>query len=144
MSTRGDLFSRPHLRELVGVGLAGGAGLVVDYALLWVLAVRLDVVGWLAAGTAFALSAVVNFSLNRRVFVARGGELARQGRRYVALFGVNLVVTSLTVPRVAGLLDGLGDDASVLVAKSCVVAVLLLFNTVAYRRWVFHHDERPA
>jgi putative flippase GtrA len=127
--------------QLLGVALAGGAGLLVDVSVLWILAVELDVPRAAAAATSYTVSGVVVFLLNRSVFGARGGDVARHGRRFLALFAFNLVVTTLLVPLLAGGFDGaLSPDASLLLAKAITVLGLLLGNTVLYRTWVFTGD----
>lgn len=125
-------------RAAIGVIMAGSVGLIVDLALLWTLAVVLGVPRPAAAAVSFAASALVNFTLNRMVFHGGGNDLGRQGRRYFALFGINLVMTALSVPLGAGVLEAVWPaDLALLAAKGATVLLLLTLNTVLYRIWVF-------
>lgn len=124
--------------QLAGVVLAGGAGLVVDVVLLWVLAVEAGVPRGAAAAISFTASGVVNFALNRVVFRGQGGGIGRHSRRFLVLFLNNLVVTTLLVPLLAhGLDDLVAPESALLLAKAVTVLALLVVNAVLYRTWVF-------
>jgi putative flippase GtrA len=129
--------------QFIGVGAAGVISLVVDAGTLWLLSAVLGVEAWIGAAAGFTLGGLLNFALNRRVFDARDGDTRHQGVKYLTLFGVNLVITTLTVPALAEvaerLLDPVTDSygTALLVAKLAVMAVLMVSNTVVYRTWVF-------
>jgi putative flippase GtrA len=92
------------IRRLPGVAGAGGAAWIVDVTILWVGHVVLGVATPLAAAAGFLASGVVNYTLNRRVFAATDH---RRLRRYLVLFGANLVIVSVAVPLLASALHGL-------------------------------------
>lgn len=125
-------------RQLMGVAVAGVAGWVVDFAVLWLLSARLDVPVAAGAAAGFLAAGVVNFLVNRMVFEGRTSGLSGQSVRYVMLFVANLGVTSVAV---SGLATAWGhhleDGWALLAAKALVTLTLLPVNTLAYRHWVF-------
>lgn len=125
--------------QLMGVGAVGVVSLVLDVAVLWVLDTQVGVPTALAAASGFTAGGVLNFALNRRVFRAADGHVGRQGARYLTLFVINLVITTVAVPVLALAVGRLVEDdgASLLVAKLATMAVLVVSNTVFYRHWVF-------
>jgi putative flippase GtrA len=122
-----------------GTVVAGAIGWAIDVTVLWTLAVRLGVPTPIAAACGLIASAAVNFLLNRVVHGGSEAQRHREVARYGALFGLNLVVVTVSVPLIAEVLDRALADPSLdlLGAKVVVTAVLLLFNSYAYHRWVF-------
>ena len=123
----------------MGTVAAGAIGWVIDVALLWTLAAGLGVPTPIAAACGLTASGVVNFLVNRVVHGGAEAHRRRELARYMALFGVNLVITAVSVPLIAGLLSRVVADRGLqlLGAKVVVTAALLLVNTYAYHRWVF-------
>ena len=126
-----------------GTVVAGAIGWAIDVALLWTLAIGLGVAAPIAAACGLTASGGVNFVINRAVH--GGAEPRREGEftRYVSLFALNVVLTAVSVPLLADLLGGVLADRGLqlVAAKVVVTAVLLLFNSYAYHRWVF--NRRP-
>jgi putative flippase GtrA len=85
----------------------------------------------LATTVAYGLSFVVNFGLNRWWAFGSTGALRGQAARYLALVGVNFVITLLMVNGIAAL------GVSYLLAKVMATAVIAGVNYVAYRNWIF-------
>ncbi len=123
-----------------GVGIRGA---LVRFVLVGLLSVGVDtgslivlheVVGLpLAAATtvAFAVTLVVNFSLNMGFVFGVRGRLAGRVARYGVLVVVNYVLTLLLVLGISF------AGVHYVVAKLFAVACCALVNFVAYRRWVF-------
>ena len=85
----------------------------------------------LATTLAFALTLVINFSLNMGFVFAVTGRLAGRLVRYGILVVVNYVLTLLLVLGIAGL------GVNYVLAKLIAVACCALVNFFAYRHWVF-------
>ncbi len=113
--------------------VVGGASYLIDVGLLVLLSGPLDRPVWLAATVGFWVSVVVNFTLNRLVFATPGGggNAAVHGARYAVLLGVNYLVT-LGVVHV-----GVSWGLAPVIPKTFVVALIMTWNFVLYRRWVF-------
>jgi putative flippase GtrA len=132
---RADHPDRSVLRVLRSSGfrflVVGGASVVVDAGLLWVLhgliGLRLEP----ATALAFLAGFVVNFALNRQWAFASTGRLRRQFAAYVALVAANLLVTVLLVRALTAL------GVMYLVAKVLTTAVLSTVNYVVSRKWIF-------
>jgi len=126
-------------RQIVGVGVAGGAGWVVDATLLWVLDTLFGIPTSIAAATGFLASGAVNFLINRLVFRPDGVARRVQGAKYLALFLINLLIVSAAVPLLAGMLAEMAGPpgTNLIVAKIITTAALLIPNTFMYRHWVF-------
>jgi len=88
---------------------------------------------WLPLATtlAYGLSFVVNFGLNRRWAFGSTGALTGQAARYIALVGVNFLITLAMVNGIAAL------GVSYLLAKVLATAVIAGVNYLAYRNWIF-------
>lgn len=88
---------------------------------------------WLPLATtlAYATAFTVNFTLNRLWTFGSTAALTGQAARYIALTGVNYLITLLMVDGIAAL------GVSYLLAKVLSTAVIAGINYVAYRNWVF-------
>lgn len=114
--------------------IVGGASVVVDAGLLWVLHGVLGM--WLSPATALAFLAgfVVNFVLNRQwAFAAAtsNSRLRHQFAKYLALVAANLLVTVLLVKALTTL------GVMYLIAKVFTTAVLSTANYFISRKWIF-------
>lgn len=112
--------------------LVGGASVVVDAGLLYILHGRLGM--WLPPATAIAFLAgfLVNFGLNRQwSFGSTTGALRPQLIRYLALVAANLLVTVGLVQALTWL------GAPYLVAKVATTALLSAVNYVISKKWIF-------
>lgn len=85
----------------------------------------------LAVALAFTGSSALHFALHRAWVFAAQGCPRRQGARYVAMLGGNLLVTALAVPALAHL----GLDFRV--AKLLVTVLVGLANIAVLHHWVF-------
>ncbi len=92
----------------------------------------------LAVALAFAGSSALHFALHRVWVFAAQGCPRRQGVRYVAMVGGNLLVTALAVPALAHL----GTDYRV--AKLLVTALVGLANVAVLHHWVFPRPTAAA
>jgi putative flippase GtrA len=132
---RVDRPGRSVLRLFRGSGfrflIVGGASVVVDAGLLYVLHGLLGLRLEPATALAFLAGFVVNFALNRQWAFASTGRLRRQLAAHVVLVAGNLLVTVLLV-RALTLLG-----VMYLVAKVLITAVLATVNYVVSRRWIF-------
>lgn len=136
----GRTRSRRWLRQLAGVALAGGLGWLVDMLILWLLAARLGAPTSISAVVGFVSSAVVNFWINNSVFRGRGSRpRSTHASRYVVLLALNTLAVAVLVPVLEQVLDSVvvNLDLLLLGAKVLTTAVLLPFNFLAYRHWVF-------
>jgi putative flippase GtrA len=90
---------------------------------------------WLPLATtiAYAVAFTVNFGLNRVWAFGSTAAVTGQATRYIALTGVNYLITLLIVDGLAAL------GMSYLLAKVIATAVIAGINYVAYRNWVFRH-----
>lgn len=111
--------------------LVGGASVVVDAGLLYVLHGSAGLALEPATALAFLAGFVVNFALNRQWAFASAGRLYHQIVAYLALVAANL---SVTVVLVRGL-TALG--LMYLVAKVCTTVVLSTVNYFVSRKWIF-------
>ena len=111
--------------------LVGGASVVVDAGLLYVLHGRLGM--WLPPATAIAFLAgfLVNFALNRQWSFGAAGALRHQLIRYLALVACNLLVTVALVQGLTWL------GVPYLVAKVVTTAALSAVNYVISKKWIF-------
>ncbi|MFD1374684.1 GtrA family protein [Actinoplanes sichuanensis] len=111
--------------------LVGGASVVVDAGLLYLLhglaGLRLEP----ATALAFLAGFVVNFALNRQWAFSSTGRLRRQLVAYLALVGANLLFTVLLMRALTTL------GVMYLVAKVFTTAVLSTVNYFASRKWIF-------
>ncbi|MEU4164356.1 GtrA family protein [Actinoplanes sp. NPDC026670] len=111
--------------------LVGGASVVVDAGLLYVLhglaGLRLEP----ATALAFLAGFVVNFALNRQWSFASTGRLRRQLAAYLALVAANLLVTVVLVRALTAL------GLMYLVAKVLTTAALSVANYLVSRKWIF-------
>ncbi|HWS35672.1 MAG TPA: GtrA family protein [Actinoplanes sp.] len=111
--------------------LVGGASVVADAGLLYVLhglaGLRLEP----ATALAFLAGFVVNFALNRQWAFASTGRLRRQLVAYLALVAANLLVTVVLVRALTAL------GVMYLVAKVFTTAVLSTVNYFVSRKWIF-------
>jgi putative flippase GtrA len=111
--------------------LVGGASVVVDAGLLYVLhglaGLRLEP----ATALAFLAGFVVNFALNRQWSFASTGRLRHQLAAYLALVAANLVVTVVLVRALTAL------GLMYLVAKVFTTAALSVVNYLVSRKWIF-------
>ena len=140
MTIRGTRDRARHwLLLTAGTVAAGAIGWALDVACLWTLAVGFGVPTPIAAAGGLIAGAGVNFLVNR---VVHGGA-RKQGRRelarYVALFILNLLIVSASLPLIAEMLGHVLSDRGLelVTAKVIVTAALLLFNAYAYHHWVF-------
>ena len=117
--------------------LIGGASFLIDFGLLFVL---YQVAGWqlwLATGTAFLVSFVFNYLLQRAFsFGSSAGHFGALAR-YLTLLAFNTFATIGVVSLVEHL--GLGWEAGKVIA----VALTTLWNFFAFKYWVFA-DLRAA
>jgi putative flippase GtrA len=111
--------------------VVGGASVVVDAGLLWVLHGVLGL--WLEPATALAFltGLVVNFALNRQWSFGSTGRMRSQALRYAALVAMNLLVTVVLVRALTAL------GLMYLIAKVLTTAVLSVVNYVVSRKWIF-------
>lgn len=111
--------------------LVGGASVVVDAGLLYVLhgltGLRLEP----ATALAFLAGFMVNFALNRQWSFASTGRLRRQLAAYLALVAANLLVTVVLVRALTAL------GLMYLVAKVFTTAALSVVNYLVSRKWIF-------
>jgi putative flippase GtrA len=118
-------------RSLPRFLIIGVLSFVVDAGTLFIAHGLLKVWLPLATTLAYGLSFVVNFGLNRRWAFGSTAAVNRQAARYMALVGVNFVITLLIVNGIAAL------GVSYLLAKVMATAVIAGINYLAYRNWVF-------
>jgi putative flippase GtrA len=118
-------------RSLPRFLIIGVLSFVVDAGTLFVAHGLLKVWLPLATTLAYGLAFVVNFGLNRRWAFASTGALTGQAARYLALVGVNFVITLVMVNGIAAL------GVSYLIAKVLATAVIAGVNYLAYRNWIF-------
>lgn len=111
--------------------LVGGASVVVDAGLLYVLHDRAGLRLEPATALAFLAGFVVNFALNRQWAFASTGHLRRQMVAYLALVAANLLVTVVLVRALTAL------GVMYLVAKVLTTAVLSTVNYFVSRKWIF-------
>jgi putative flippase GtrA len=111
--------------------VVGGASVVVDAGLLYVLHGLLGL--WLEPATALSFLAglVVNFALNRQWSFASTGRMRSQAIRYAVLVVMNLLVTVVLVRALTTL------GLMYLIAKVLTTAVLSVVNYFASRKWIF-------
>jgi putative flippase GtrA len=124
-------FARVTQHSAVRFVLVGGASVLVDAGLLYVLHGRLGM--WLPPATAIAFLAgfLANFALNRQWSFGATGALRGQLVRYLALVAGNLLLTVALVPGLTGL------GVPYLVAKVLTTAALSAVNYVISKRWIF-------
>lgn len=92
-----------------------------------------------AAGVAYAGSALANYTLSARYTFRVGHRLAsRQMARYVTLLAANLVVTAASVALIAA------AGAHYLMGKMAVLAMLTVVNFFMYRNWVFQAGHESS
>jgi putative flippase GtrA len=134
------------LRRLSGVAGAGLVGWLVDVGLLWVGHEVVGLPAAFAAAIGFLAGGLANFLLNRIVFAEGQARMYRQAWRYAALFGLNLLVVTLSVPLVAAAVAAFasGVPAPLVAAKVVVTGLLLPLNAWVYGAWVFEVDSRCA
>ena len=135
-----DLGSRAgFVVRFLGTAGAGAFGWLIDAAVLWVLARMFGVPVALAAALGFSVSAIANFLLNRLVHDGSKNPVSGQAVRYSVLFGVNLILTTVTVPLVTDVLTFVPDEGGIrlMAAKALVTIVLLAMNSLVYHFWVF-------
>ena len=111
--------------------VVGGASVVVDAGLLYVLHGRLG--WWLVPSTALAFLAgfVVNFVGNRQWSFGATGRVHSQFVRYMGLVAINFVVTIALVQGLTWL------GMPYLVAKVLTTACLSAVNYVISKKWIF-------
>jgi putative flippase GtrA len=112
--------------------VVGGASVVVDAGLLYVLHGLLELGLEAATALAFLAGFVVNFALNRQWAFASTGRLRRQVTAYLALVAANLLVTVALVRALTVL------GVMYLAAKVLTTAVLSAVNYVVSRKWIFN------
>jgi putative flippase GtrA len=88
---------------------------------------------WLPLATtlAYAVAFTVNFSLNRIWAFSSTAAVTGQATRYIALTGVNYLITLLIVDGLAAL------GMSYLLAKVIAATLIAGINYFVYRNWVF-------
>lgn len=109
----------------------GGASVVIDAGLLYILHGRLGMALIPATAIAFLAGFMVNFLLNRQWSFASTGALHSQLFRYLALVLCNLVVTIALVQALTW------AGVPYLVAKVATTACLSAVNYVISRKWIF-------
>lgn len=132
--------------RFLGTAGAGAVGWAIDAAVLWALARVFGVPVALAAALGFSISAIANFLLNRLVHDGSKNPVSGQAVRYSVLFGVNLILTTVTVPLVTNTLTFVPDGGGIrlMVAKALVTIVLLALNSLVYHFWVFRAPSGDA
>lgn len=118
-------------RSLPRFLIIGVLSFIVDAGTLFVTHGLLKVWLPLATTLAYGLAFVVNFGLNRRWAFGSTGALTGQAARYIALVGVNFVITLVMVNGIAAL------GVSYLIAKVLATTVIAGVNYLAYRNWIF-------
>ena len=127
--------------ELLRFGIVAVAGLAVDLALAWVLAVRGGVPLTAAAAAGFAVGAVVNYILHE-LWTFRDGARQVSMRRvacYLAALGLVLAVRLAAVAVLSRLWPGDGSALTVLFAATGLSFVV---NYVASKVLVFRKTEK--
>lgn len=120
------------LRYLV----AGGVAFAIDFGLLTLAHVVFGWPTWLAAGTAFVVSFIFTYTIQR---VFSFGSLTAHGPaliKYTLLVALNTVVTSIIV----ALADG--SALSWIGGKVLATAMTTVWNYFAYRYWIFPDASR--
>jgi putative flippase GtrA len=133
-------ISRQWLREAFRFGLVNLGCFVLDVVALLALRELTALPLAVDAALAFAVAALVNFALSRQwVFerAARGGRPHADLARYALLVAAGLLITTVTVP----LLAGVGVDYRV--AKLIASGMVGVSNFVVMPRWVFLGDRQP-
>jgi putative flippase GtrA len=94
---------------------------------------------WLPLATtlAYAVAFTVNFTLNRLWTFGSTAALTGQAARYIALTGLNYLITLLIVNGLAA------TGISYLLAKVVSTAIIAGINYFAYRHWVFRPQSGP-
>ena len=118
-------------RSLPRFLIIGVLSFIVDAGTLFLTHGVLKIWLPLATTLAYGLSFVVNFGLNRRWAFGSTGALTGQAARYIALVGVNFLITLAMVNGIAAL------GVSYLLAKVLATAVIAGVNYLAYRNWIF-------
>lgn len=120
-----------HLGQIGRFLVTGGLSFAVDFGGLVLLR---EVLGWplpWATTGAFLAAFAVNFGLNAGWVFGAHDRLATRLVRYLALVGVNYLVTIVVVVLLAAV--GLWYT----VAKVVAVGICLVLNFWAYRSWVY-------
>lgn len=121
----------------VGYVLAGGSSLLLDLSALYVLHGLLGVDLAVSTTVAYLVGLVTNFAINRYVVFSRVLPLGRSAFRYGLLVAVNYAATLIVVTVLAHV------GVPYLVAKLVAVGATLIWNFVAYQRWVFAPETPP-
>jgi putative flippase GtrA len=123
--------------QLPVFALVGVANTLVDAGLFAVLVAWFHIAGGagalLASATAFVGGAAHSYLWNSRVTFAAGGR--RSLRRYAAVVGTSLAVSSLTFAVLQAL--GPGDMSGLTMAKAGALVTTGGWNFVLMRRWAF-------
>jgi putative flippase GtrA len=115
----------------LGYLLAGGSSFLLDFLTLYLLHGVAEIDLAVATTIAYLVGLVVNFAANRYLVFSRAQPLGRAAFRYGLLVALNYAATLVivtTLPQVG---------ISYLLAKVLAVAATLVWNFVAYQRWVF-------
>lgn len=126
--------SKPKVRQLQKYFVAGGSAFAVEYLLFVVLSspVRLNV--FIANSVSFVAGMATSFSLNR-LWAFKKNRFRLRGHHQFALYAslaiVNLVLTNIGI----GLLIHQGLQS--MVAKLVVMVVIIAWNFVIFRRFIF-------
>jgi putative flippase GtrA len=128
---RRDAATASRRREQVGYVLSGGISIGLDMATLWLLHGPLDVALDVATSAGYVVGLAANFGLNRWAVFGTESALHRSAARYLVLVAFNYAVT------LAGVLALAEAGLPYLVARGVLAAATVLWNFVAYRRWVF-------
>lgn len=121
----GRVRSSPVVRYLA----VGGSAFLVDLGLLALFHEAFGWTLWVATGSAFLLSFVYTYTLQRLAF----GSKLPHGRallRYTLLVGANTVVTAVLVSVASPVVGWVA-------AKVLTTAITTVWNFFAYKYWVF-------
>lgn len=117
----------------------GGASVVIDVGLLYVLRSILGVQLTIATVVAFLASLVFNFVCNRLTMAgAQAEQLGRHAFRYILLVVANLLVTVAVVTGAEHI------GVPYIIGKVAVVAASTGWNFFLYRHWVFTGSAAPV
>ncbi|MGN7799181.1 GtrA family protein [Leifsonia sp. 22587] len=131
-SGRAEIFRKPLVRYLI----AGGLAFLVDFGLLALFHEVFDWPTWLAAGTAFVVSFVFTYTIQRMYSFGSTVPHGKALIKYTLLVAFNTVATAVIVALV---------DTSALSwagGKVIATAVTTVWNFFAYKYWVFAEPRR--
>lgn len=126
------------MRRWISFLVTGGAAACIEYSIFTIIVCIYSDITVLAQAVSFLCGAIVSFLLNKYWVFKSSGRIHRQAFGYFILVIVNLALGSILI---AWLTKGLGIHS--LIAKTIVMASVVIWNYFIYQKIIFRKDDKP-